>query len=155
MLFTSTDAYNASIPKNDFIRRLTGRKVSIHNLDFEVIEKDNKLKIIPHADNVTEIKTLPITHIDVKEDGSKTKVVVTSKIRRIDAGGPLLVMIFCSFMFLVSLVLFYVDRERMINYTLLGIASTVLVMFVVRMQMGYFDYVRKIRAYIRETTLSN
>ena len=75
--------------------------------------------------------------------------------RKIDSGGPQLVVIFCAFMFIASFILLYVGGERMITYTLLGIASTIFAVFLVRMQMGYFDYVRKIRAFVKSRLETN
>ena len=154
-MFTKTQKYHSSISKTDFINSLTGNHVKIHNLDFEIFEKDGKLKIIPHAEQEKAIKTLPITDVDVKKTGDKTDVVITSKVRKLDAAVPLLVMMFCSFLFLASIIHLYVERERLITYTLLGISSFIFVVFYVRMQIGYFDYVRKINSYIRERVVTS
>ena len=149
MFFTRTQKFHSPMPKEDCKNLLIGNHVKIHNLDFEVTEKDQLLRIIPHAEQVNAIKTLPITHVDVKQSGDKTNVVVTSKMRRFDAGGPLLVVIFCIFLFLASIVLLYVGGEPTISYTLLGISLTIFAIFWVRLEMGYFDYVRKIRAHVK------
>ena len=150
MFFTRTQRFRSSIPKEDFKNRLIGNHVKIHDLDFEVTEKDQLLRIIPHAEQVNAIKTLPITHVDVKQLGDKTNVVVTSKMRKFDAGGPMLVVIFCSFMLIAAGVLFMVPgAERPLPYTLAGISVFTFAIFWVRMEMGYFDYVRKIRAHVK------
>ena len=155
MFFTRTHRYDSSIPKKDFINRLTGDRVNIHNLDFEVFAKGPSLSIIPHAEDVNAIKTLPITHVDLMEEGDKTKVVITSKMRRTDAGGPLLITTFCSFLLIASLFLLFFEREPLITYTLLGIGLFIYAVFYVRMQMGYFDYVRKIQTYIKNRLQDN
>jgi len=149
MIFTTTHSYDSSIPNEDLINRLNGNHLHIHNLDFEVLEKDHSLSIIPHAEEESAIKTLPITQVDVKKDGNKTKVIITSKMRKIDSGGPMLVMLFCSFLFLASFASLYVGRERQITYALLGIGLSIFIAFCVRMQTGYFDYVRKIHNYVK------
>jgi hypothetical protein len=149
MFFTRTQSFNSSLAKEDFRNRLIGDHVKIHDLDFEVTEKDHLLRIIPHAEQVNAIKTLPITHVDVKQSGNKTNVVVTSKMRKFDAGGPMLVVLFCTFLFLASIVLLYVGGEPSITYTLLSISILIFTVFWVRMEMGYFDYVRKIRAHVK------
>ena len=149
MFFTRTRNFHFSVPKEDLKNRLIGRHVKIHNLDFEVLEEDNRLSIVPHAEQVDAIKTLPVTTVDMKEDGGKTKVVVTSKLRQFDSGGPMLIMIFCIFMFGASIVLLYIGNEPLITYTLLGISVLIFSTFWIRMEMGYFDYVRKIRAYVK------
>jgi hypothetical protein len=149
MLFSSTHRYRSSVSKDIFINRLIGKHVKIHDLDFEVFQKNNSLSIIPHAENVDEIKTLPITHVELENKGDKTDVVVTSKMRKVDVGGPQLIVIFCLFLLLAAIVLFYVGGQPQITYTLLGISLLIFTVFVIRLQMGYFDYVRKIRAYIK------
>jgi hypothetical protein len=149
MFFTSTQKYQSSIPKEDVKNLLKGEHVKIHDLDFEVMEKGHSLSIIPHAEAINALKTLPITHVALHTVGNTTNVVVKSKMRKIDSGGPQLLMIFCAFMFLASIVLFYVGGERMITYALLAVASIIFITFMVRMQMGYFDYVRKIQAYVK------
>ena len=60
MFFTRTHEFSINIPKDEFKNRLIGKHVKIHNLDFEVIESEYTLTIIPHAEQVTEIKTLPV-----------------------------------------------------------------------------------------------
>lgn len=149
MFFTKIQRYQASIPMEDLKNRLIGNHVKIHNMDFEVYEKDQSLRIIPHAEQTESIITLPITRVEINEEGNKRNVVVTSKMRKVDSGGPILIMFFCIFLILASVILMAVDGEPKMTYSLLGIGSTILVIFFVRMQMGYFDYVRKIRTYVK------
>src|ERR1043165_4226926 len=120
MFFTGTQRYQSRISKEDFKKRLNGNHVKIHDVDFEVMEKGSYLSIIPHAEQMNSIKTLPITHVDLKEEGNSTKVVVTTKMRKIDAGGPMLIMLFCAFLFIASFTLMYAAKEPMITYTLFG-----------------------------------
>ena len=151
MFFTRTKRYQSCIPTEAAKSRLIGNHVKIHDLDFEVLEKDHSLSIIPHAEQVNAIRTLPITHVDLREDGNKTKVVITSKMRKIDSGGPQLIVIFSSFLIVAAIILLFVGGERQITYTLLGIGTLIFTIFFIRMQMGYFDYVRKIRNYIKNS----
>ncbi len=152
MIFASTQRYHSSIPKEVFIDRLTGNHIKIHNLDFEIVENGNSLRIIPHAEQVDAIKTLPVTYVELEKTGDKTDVVITSKMRELDSGGPMLIVIFCSFLFVAACILLYVGGQPQITYTLLAISTFIFVVFYLRMQMGYFDYVRKIRAYIKSKT---
>ena len=149
MLFTRMHTYYFPLRKDELKNRLVGKHVKIHNLDFEVFEKDRKLSIVPHAEQEETIKTLPITSVVINEEGNNTKVVVTSRMRQLDSGGPVLIILFCAFMVLTSLLLYKVNREPRIAYSLMGISITILTLFCIRLQMGYFDYVRKVRAYIR------
>ncbi len=148
MFFTRTHEFSINIPKDEFKNRLIGKHVKIHNLDFEVIESEYTLTIIPHAEQVTEIKTLPVTILDFKEESGKTKVIIKSRLRELDAGGPQLIMIFCVFLLAASIVLFITSEDLKITFTFLGIFILIFSTFWYRMQTGYFDYVRKIKAYI-------
>ncbi|MBA3829227.1 MAG: hypothetical protein H0X33_09850 [Taibaiella sp.] len=139
------------MPVDDIKNRLLGNHVKIHNLDFEVMENDQMLRIIPHAEQVTNIKTLPITSVKLDGDGNNTQVVISSKMREIDSGGPILIVVFCSCM-LIGAALFYIFGSKeftTIMYTLLTISVLLFSVFWMRMQAGYFDYVRKIRAFIK------
>jgi hypothetical protein len=149
MFFTRTHKYHSSVRKEEFKNNLIGKHVKIHNLDFEVFEKDNQLRIIPHAEQINDIKTLPITQVDLKEEGNKTKVIITSKMRKFDSGGPQLVVIFCGFLLGAAVTFQYLSGDKLVTYILLGVDAFVFTLFCVRMQMGYFDYIRKIRAYIK------
>lgn len=149
LLFDSTHEFSLPISKDEFKNRLLGKHVKIHNLDFEVMEFDYRINIVPHAEQVTDIKTLPITEIDFKDDSGKTRVVIKSKMRKLDAGGPQLIMIFCAFLFIASILLFYTSGgDIKISVTVLGFCFLIFGTFLFRMQTGYFDYVRKIRQYV-------
>lgn len=149
MFFTRTRRYQFSVPKEHLRYRFVGNHVKIHDMDFEVLEQDHSLHIIPHAEQVNSIKTLPITYMELKEEDGKTKVVVTSKMRRLDKGGPLLIIVFCTFLFISSFILLYIGKEPALTYTMWGIILLILSLFIIRMQLGYFDYIRKIRNYIQ------
>jgi hypothetical protein len=69
--------------------------------------------------------------------------------RKLDSGGPILIMFFCLFLILASVILKAVDGEPKMTYSLFGIGSGIFIVFFVRMQMGYFDYIRKIRHYVK------
>jgi hypothetical protein len=152
MIFSRTYRYQSNMQESDIKGRLLGKHVTVHNLDFEVFEKDNMLRIIPHAEQETNIKTLPITHIEFKGKGDKTQVVISSKIRKIDSGGPTLIMIFCSFMVIGAILFLVFGQHEYVayTYTLFGIAALMFGVFWMRMESGYFDYVRKIRDYVRK-----
>mgnify|MGYP001549294223 CR=1 FL=1 len=150
LFFTRRHTYYFQVPKEELKRRLMGAHVQIHQLDFEVMERDYKLTIIPHAEQEEAIKTLPITSVEFDEKDGKTKVMVTSKMRRLDTGGPMLIMIFCLFMLIAAAVLFKMDSERTVAATLFCISLSIFTVFVIRLETGYFDYVRKVREYIRD-----
>ena len=149
MFFTRTHRYTTAIGIDDLRNRLLGKHLVIHNLDFEVLDDEGTLSIIPHAEEIEEIKTLPITFIDFTEDGKQTKVAITSKMREFDTGGPMLIVLFCLFMLVFSVILFFTSNEKSLSYLLLAIGLSVLTIFMIRLQTGYFDYVRKIRTYLK------
>ncbi len=149
MFFTRTHRYTTSLAKEDLRNRLLGKHLVIHNLDFEVLDDEGVLSIIPHAEEIEEIKTLPITYIDFSQDGAVTKVAITSKMRKFDSGGPMILLMFCFFMLAFSIVLYFTSQEHILSYLLMAIGSAILIIFGVRMEMGYFDYVRKIQSYLK------
>ena len=149
-LFTRSHKYQFPIQKELLIYKLIGNRVHIHDLDFEVQENDDCLHITPHAEEITSITTLPETYLDLRGEGNKTQVTVTSKMRTLDKGGPLIVMIFCVFLLAASLILHFVGREAVLTYVLSGCSLFIFLVFYIRMQMGYFDYVRKVRQYVKQ-----
>lgn len=156
MLFSRTYRYSSSMPIEDIKTRLLGKHMTVHDMDFEIFEKDRQLRIIPHAEQEGNIKTLPITHVEFRGKDNKTQVVISSKMRKIDSGGPLLVIIFCSFM-LIAGVLFFIfgDKEYLpFTYTMLGISIFIFAFFWFRMEVGYFDYIRKIRDHVKNQSVA-
>jgi len=150
MFFTRTHSYQTSLGKDDLRNKLIGRHVNIHNLDFEVIETedDAAIRIIPHAEQVEDIKTLPITKLILREKDGKTSVVMTSKMRQLDLGGPLLIMSFCGFFAITSVVLYFC-KEMHLSVSLFASDVLLFAIFWFRMERGYFDYVRKVRRYVK------
>lgn len=149
MFFTRTYTHRFPISKEELTKQLVGKHVQIHNLDFEVVQKEHKLSIIPHAEQIEEIKTLPITSVVLTDEGGRTKAVIKSKMRQIDSGGPFLIIIFCMIMFVTSVLFYWLGDERVIAYTLFAMSVAAFSAFWFRLQTGYFDYVRKIHAYVK------
>jgi len=156
MIFSRTFRYHSTMSADQIKDRLIGKHVTVHNLDFEVSEKDHAIKIFPHAEQIKDIKSLPVTRVELNDKGDKTQVVINSKMREIDSGGPTIVIFFCSFMLLGALCFYVFGKQEfsMFTYTLSGIALVILAIFLVRMQTGYYDYVRKIRKYVKEQSLA-
>jgi len=152
MFFTRRYKYQSVISAHDIKNRLLGKHVQIHKLDFEVLEKDHVLNIIPHTEHITEIKTLPITRVSFKDKGSKIQVVINSRMRESDAGGPILIVAFCIVLLLAALLLFIFGKEdyAFLAYALVAAGGLIFVIFWMRMEAGYFDYIRKIRDHVRE-----
>lgn len=156
MLFSRHFRYHSNLPAEEIKKRLVGKHVKVHDLDFEIYEKDRMIKIIPHAEQETAIKTLPITHVEFDGEGSRTKVHISSKMRKIDKGGPLILLTFCFFMLAASLIMLFSLREEgfeVYAFPMLAVGLLVLIIFWIRLESGYFDYVRKIRNYVKELSL--
>jgi hypothetical protein len=128
-----------------------GKHMSVHNLDFEVFERDGSLLIFPHAENEMNIKTLPITNINLQGNDSSTKVNLKFSMRKIDSGGPMLIVVFCCFILIAGLIVYIVPSgDKIISYVMFGISLFIFSIFWMRMQSGYFDYVRKIKSHIKK-----
>ncbi len=146
-MFTRTFSCITPIPKDAIMRRLMGSHVNIHQLDFEVVEKNEALRIIAHAEQVDEIKSLPITYLDFDDASGETKVKATFKLRKLDAGGPMLIFILCGLLLVASAVLGFVHEQLFSIVTLIACVATYTI-FRLRLEKSYFDYVRKIQSYI-------
>ncbi len=153
MLFTRHYKYQTSCTEEDIKRRLIGQHVKIHNMDFEIYDKDRMVKIIPHAEQETNIKTLPITHVEFKGKGAKTDVHISSKMRKIDKGGPMILIIFCFFLMAAALIMLLSIKEdgfQIYAYPMIGVSLLAFIIFWIRLESGYFDYIRKIRDYVKQ-----
>ena len=69
--------------------------------------------------------------------------------RQLDSGGPVLIMTFCAFLIIAACVLYENGYDLNFAYSLLGIGISVISIFLIRLQTGYFDIIRKIGSYIK------
>ena len=131
-------------------KHLLGQHLQIHNLDFEIFEKSDFIKIIPHAETEDHIYTLPITRLQFIPNGTGTTIKTISKPRRIDVGGPLMLIIFTCFALIAAVLLYFKGGESYYTtaYILAGIAILVSILLTIRLQQGYYDYIRKINKWI-------
>ena len=152
MIFKRTSRLKTPLSLDEVRDRLSRKQFKVHDMDFEIAEKERMLKIIPHAEHIQSIKTLPITHVDVQGNGpTGSRIVLTSKPRRIDVGGPYLIVIFCLFCIVGASIFYFInpDESFMPPLTMAGVGILIFIVFWIRMESGYFDYVRKIREYIK------
>ncbi len=151
MLFKRACRLTSSKNREEIKNNLVGEKVDIHGLFFEIVDKENMLKIIPHAEDDEKSRILPITHLEMSGSGSGTQIKLTSKPRKIDIGGPYMLLIFCAFIVVVGLFLYLTKGESMMltAISMIGVGILVFALFMLRMQSGYFDYVRKIRRFVQ------
>ena len=156
MIFNRTYRFKAPHSIDELKQRLLNNQhLQVHHLDFEIFEKDSMLKVIPHAENLTAVKTLPITHIGFLGDGDVgTKIVLKSKPRKIDVGGPYLIVIFCIFCIVGASIFYFLDPDEYSwpSIVMVGIGVLIFIIFWINMEIGYFDYVRKIRNAVRRMT---
>lgn len=150
-MFTRTHQYKFSVPKELLKYRLVGNHITIHRHDFEVLEDEQLLSIIPVVEEDAKRSTLPITQVELKGDGNKTEMVITSRMKAIEAGAQMLMMLFCGFFLVASLILLYVGKDPKVTFSFTVISLLIFVFFLIRLQLGYFDYVRRIRAYVKHS----
>ncbi|GAA4459755.1 hypothetical protein GCM10023093_01320 [Nemorincola caseinilytica] len=151
MFFTRTYEFDLGGSRDEFMKKLIGKHVTIHNLDFEIYEQEERLCIAPHAEQVTSIKTLPITWVDLKSNNGRQRISMRSSIRQLDAGGPQLIIIFCIFLLVAAIVLLFTSGgDKKIMFTFLGLDAIIYGLFWLRMKRGYLDYVHKIRDYVKD-----
>lgn len=146
-MFTRVFSCQTSISKDALRSRLIGNHMNIHDLDFEIQEKNENLRIIPHAEQLDEIKALPITYVELREDAGKTRVKITSRMRKLDTGAPMLLMILCSVLVMASGTLLLLG-ERIASIFVLLLSVIIYGAFRMNLEKSYFDYVKKIRSYI-------
>lgn len=150
MIFNKTFNFESTLDIKDLKEKLVQSLINVNNQSFFISPKDNMLRIIPDASKRTELTTLPVTHVKFKKrNGSdNTKVTLFSKPRRIDAGGPYLLVVFCVFLFIAAAVIYFVEPNRG-NFIpalgLVGLGLIILMIFWYRMRMGYYKYVRGIK----------
>jgi len=153
MIFRRSYTIKSSLSQNEIRQKLIGQHFKVHELDFEVMDKQGIMKIIPHTELAEEkVYTLPITHLIVKENGGQTKIKIKSKPRRIDIGGPTIALFFIFFIMAAGVTMYMSGEPDYTNasYALLGIGLVMLLLFAFRMGNGYFDYIKKIKAWVKE-----
>ncbi len=152
MIFNRSSSFHSKLSAQQIREKLLGKHISLHKMDFEVMEKHNMLKIIPHAENATDVKTLPITHVSLNESSNGTKIKMKSHMRRIDAGGPILLFIFCLLAMLggIGLYIKLNEKEALLPYALFGLGLLIFIIFWFRMERGYFFYIRKLHHYVKQ-----
>lgn len=151
MIFKRTYRIPSSKSVDQIKQSLLGGSVDVHHLNFEIVDKENMLKIIPHAENDEKLRILPITHLEFENRGNGTEIKMSSKPRRIDIGGPYLLLVFCIFCVVCGLWLFYAKRDTMMFASLgmVGVGLLVFIIFWIKMQSGYFDYIRKLKTFVK------
>lgn len=149
MLFTRQFQFNCSKNAETLYKHFLGKHLTIHQLDFEVYDEGDHLKVIPHTENSDQIYTLPITKVIIAPDNKGASVKMKFSPRHIDIGGPYLLLIFIAFAIIAGLLLLWFKTNIQTAFILIGIALVAVAIMWYRMERGYFDYIRKIKAWIK------
>ena len=154
MIFRRYYTIQSNKNADEIKRKLVGQHLKVHVLDFEVSERESDLKIIPHAEHDDHVYTLPITRLKISSGSKGAVIKMMSKPRRIDIGGPYLIMIFVTFMLIASVLLYLFGKGsyNVTAYILAGIALFIFLLLWFRLQVGYFDYIHKIKKWVVEQT---
>lgn len=152
MIFRRYYTFQSKANAETLRQKLLGQHLKVHNLDFEIFDKGEVIKVIPHAEADDHVYTLPITSLKIKPNGAGSTIKMLSKPRRIDIGGPYLLMGFVTFAIIAAVLLYFFGDGTYNNtaYILAGIAITVFILLWLRMEQGYFDYIRKIKRWVSE-----
>lgn len=149
MLFTRQFQFNCSKNAETLYKHFLGKHLTIHQLDFEVYDEGDHLKVIPHTEDSDQIYTLPITKVMISPDNKGASIKLKFSPRHIDIGGPYLLIIFIVFAIISGLLLLWYNTNVQTAYLIIGLAIGVLSIMWYRMERGYFDYIRKIKNWIK------
>lgn len=158
MIFNKTYSFETQKDINVLKQKLMDSLIQVKNQPFFITAKDNMLRVIPDAADRKELTTLPVTHVKFKSKsgGQKTKITLFSKPRKIDAGGPYLLVIFCVFLLIAAATIYFVNPARN-NFipalVLAALSLSIGIIFIIRMLKGYYGYVRGIENEIRKLSL--
>ncbi len=153
MIFRRSYNYNTKLSRTQLREKLEGKHFDIHGLDFECMDRDGVLKIIPHTEwEDDKVFTLPITHLICadKTDGS-IDLKIKFKPRRIDIGGPTIALVFILVFLFLGLGFYFSSAATYKTESLVMaiIGGVLLIIYGFRMNAGYFDYIRKIRKWVK------
>jgi len=152
MIFNRYSTIQSSKKADDLRKSLLGKHVKVHVLDFEVSDHNGELKIIPHAEHDDHIYTLPITRLKISNANNGSVVKLVSKPRRIDIGGPYLIMVFITFMIIAGFLYYIFGEGKYVNTSCILVGSALFIFAILwfRLEMGYFDYIRKIKKWVKD-----
>ncbi len=151
MIFTVFRKLYSKKSTTELAAVLNGQHLKIHHLEFEVYSKNDVFKVIPHAENDEAYTTIPIVRITLQEHKSGSVLKIVANPRRIDIGGPILILFFSCFCILFGSILLIAGytEYRISSYIIMSIGLLVLLILYYRLQTGYYDYVRKILLFLK------
>lgn len=151
MIFRRYATYKSAKNANELKANFLGQHFKIHDLDFEIMGDDDIIRVIPHAETEDHVYTLPITRLRFIPTDNGTIIKMLAKPRRIDIGGPYLLMIFVCFMIIASVLLITLGEGayNTTAYILFGSAIAIFALLWFRLEQGYFDYIRKVKSWVK------
>jgi hypothetical protein len=151
MFFNRTCTIRSKKNADKVKQELVGKHVTVHNIDFEVFDKDERIRVIPHAEEYDDLMTLPITRINVEDVKEGSVIKISSHMRKIDVGGPLLLVYLIIAMIIVGLGLINFSQGMYggVGKAFVGLALLISVIFWFNLEKGYFDYIKQIRKWIK------
>jgi hypothetical protein len=155
MIFNRTTKFNSQKQSEIIERNLLGQKTTVHKIDFEIVESHDVLKIIPHTEEEEGILTLPICSVMLNKNNNSTDITIKSHPRKIDIGGPYILLILIAFAIITGIVLGTIAPKEYgsVSKWMLGLGLTTFALFWLRMELGYFDYVRKINKWVKTLSI--
>lgn len=151
MIFRRYATFKSAKNANELKTNFLGQHFKIHDLDFEIMGDDDIIRVIPHAETEDHVYTLPITRLRFIPSDNGTIIKMLAKPRRIDIGGPYLLMIFVCFMIIASILLITLGEGayNITAYILFGSAIAIFAILWFRLEQGYFDYIRKVKSWVK------
>ena len=151
MIFRRYSTFKSAKNANELKANFLGQHFKIHDLDFEIMGDDDIIRVIPHAETEDHVYTLPITRLRFIPTDNGTIIKMLAKPRRIDIGGPYLLMIFVCFMIIASVLLITLGEGayNTTAYIIFGSAIAIFALLWFRLEQGYFDYIRKVKSWVK------
>ncbi len=152
MIFERKYKIPLQVPLKTFEDRILGEHFKIHDIDFEVYDHvdNDMIKIIPHAEYVKKATTLPITHLNIIRDADNTPKNIEAQfhIRKIDKGLPLFFIILGIASLIIGIIGLNYENLVKTSYVFIGFGIVELIFTFLRLNRGYYDYVRKIKSWV-------
>lgn len=152
MIFRKYFSLRSNKNPEDLAKSITGQHLQVHGLDFEIYQKEDCLKIIPHAEEDQSLQIIPITRLRlIKTSSGGTSLKVICKPRKIDAGGPSLLAVFLALAFFGGLFIYIRNLENYLTASYILMASSLFfsLLFFYKLERGYYDYIRKIKDWLK------
>jgi hypothetical protein len=152
MLFRKTNTIKSKHSPEVLRKLLIGNHTTIHGLDFIIKDDNDLIRVVSSLDDSEHIYTLPISRVTFNNTTNGTTIKLSSHPRRIDVGGPYLIIIFVIFAIIAGILLLVFGEGNYDNTAkiMISVAAIIYAILYIRLQIGYYDYIRKIKKWIQE-----